>query len=127
MNITTETYGHAAILSIKGELTEDSLEQLIRTVEHQLEEDRGQSSPENAGAEPWIIDIVLDLHNVPAIDSAALEYFLDLQDTLAERMGRLRLCGCDENISKILEITRLDSAFETYKNSEEAIKERLPT
>ncbi len=112
MNINAETYGHVAILSIKGEITEDSLEQLIRAVENQLKEDQ-------------VIDIVLDLQKTPTVDSASLEYFLDLQDTLAERMGRVRLCGCDENILKILQITRLDSAFETYENAEEAIKERM--
>ena len=47
----------------------------------------------------------------PFIDSAALEYLLDVKDSLAERLGIVTLLGCDETVRKILEITRLESNF----------------
>lgn len=109
MNLTAETYGHAVLLNIKGELTEDSLGSFQREVEHQL-----------AGRD--IIDLVLNLEKVPFVDSVSLEYLLELQDQLAEKLGQVKLVRPDENIRKILEITRLAGNFETYKDAAEAVK-----
>ncbi len=109
MNIQAESYGHAVILILEGELTADSLEAFKRVVEHQL-----------AGKE--VIDLVLNLEKVAFIDSAALEYLLDLQELLAERLGRVKFVKSDENIVKILEITRLDSTFEVFGEVPEAVR-----
>jgi anti-anti-sigma factor len=59
---------------------------------------------------------------VPFIDSAGLEYLLDLQEKLAQRMGQVKLIKPDENIRKILELTRLASVFEVFKDIPEAVK-----
>jgi len=109
VNLTAETYGHAVVLNIKGELTEDSLGSFQREVEHQL-----------AGRD--IIDLVLNLEKAPFIDSICLEYLMDLQDQLAEKLGQVKLVRPDENVRKILEITRLAGTFETYKDTAEAVK-----
>ena len=100
MNITTESYGHTVMLNLKGDLTEDSIAAFIQAVDHQLRDTE-------------IIDLVLNMEDVPFVDSLALETLLDLQDRLTERFGRIKLANVDENIQKILEITRLDTAFET--------------
>jgi anti-anti-sigma factor len=109
MNIGAESYGHAVILNLKGEVTEDILGVLNQAVEHQLE------SPE-------VVDIVFNLENVPFVDSAALEYMLDLQDRLAERFGQVKFVKADETVLTILEITRLRSSFEVYDDIPEAVK-----
>jgi len=109
MNINAESYGHAVILNLKGELTADTLGAFQQAVDRQLE-----------GKE--VIDIVLNLEEVPFVDSAALEYLLDLQDRLNERLGRVRFVKCDENVAKILEITRLDTVFEVFADVPEAVK-----
>ena len=109
MNIEAETYGDTVMLILKGELTADSLGVFSQGMEHQLENRE-------------IIDVVLDLANVPFIDSATLEYLLDLQDRLAERLGQIKLVRCDANVRKILEITRLEQAFEIFEDPAEAVK-----
>jgi anti-anti-sigma factor len=109
MNITTESYGHAVILLLKGEFGEDDLGAIRQAVEHQLEADE-------------VVDIVFNLAEVPFIDSAGLEYLLDLQDRLAERFGQVKLVCPDENVAQILEFTRLRSTFEVYKETHEAVK-----
>ena len=109
MNLTAESYGHAVMLNIKGELTEDSLGAFQREVEHQL---NGKD----------VIDLVLNLEKVPFIDSACLEYLLDLQEKMAEKLGQVKMAKPDENVRKILEITRLQSTFEVYKDATEAVK-----
>jgi|GEM_PF-1013905 len=110
MNITAEGYGHAVMLLLKGELTEDSLGAFIKAVDHQLE-DRD------------VIDVVLNMEEVPFADSAALEYLLGLQERLAgERLGQVKFVRPDENIRKILELTRLESTFEVHEDASRAIQ-----
>lgn len=109
MNITAESYAHAVMLNLKGELVEDSIASFMKVVEHQLENKD-------------VIDIVLNMEEVPFIDSTVLECLLDLQDRLAERLGQVKMANIDENIRKILEITRLESTFEVYKDISEAVK-----
>lgn len=109
MKVSAESYGHAVILILKGELTEDCLQALRQVVDHQLE-----------GKE--VVDLVLNLEEVPFLDSDVLEYLLDLQDRLAERLGQVKLARCDENVRKILEITRLDGTFETYDDVTQAVQ-----
>ena len=109
MNVTAESYGHAVILNIKGEVTEDAIAAIHEVVEHQLE-----------GKE--VIDLVFNLESVPFVDSAALEYLLDLNEKLAERLGQGKLAKPDENIRKIMEITRLESTFEVFDDLSMAVK-----
>jgi len=109
MSIPVENYGHAVVLKPKGELTEDTLSAFREAVDHQLEDD-------------GVVDVVADMEEVAFIDSAALEYLLDLQDCLHEKFGQVRLARCDEHIQKILEITRLDSEFEVFEDPGEAVR-----
>lgn len=109
MQITAESYGQAVILNCKGELTADSLEAFRRAVEHQL-------------AEEQVRDLVLNFEEVPFLDSAAIEYLLELQVTLADRLGQVKLARLDENVRKIMEITRLESAFERHDDLSEAVR-----
>jgi anti-sigma B factor antagonist len=109
MNVSAESYGHAVLLNLKGDLVEDALAAFQQTVDHQL-----------AGKD--VVDLVLNLQEVPFLDSISLEWLLDLQDHLAQRMGQVRLAKCSPDVRKILEITRLDSIFEIFEDIPEAIK-----
>jgi len=109
MNIAAESYGHAVLLNLKGDLTEDVMGAVQQTVDHQL-------------ADKQVIDLVFNMDEVPFVDSACLEYLMDLQDRLAERLGQVRIARCDANVRKILEITRLDTIFEIFDDLTEAVK-----
>jgi anti-anti-sigma factor len=109
MNLTAEFYGPSLVLKSKGELTEDTLSAFREGVEHHV-------------ADNDIRDVVIELSQVPFVDSAGLAYLLDLQDRMAERMGQVRLAGADENVRKILEMTRLDKDFETFAEAADAVK-----
>jgi anti-anti-sigma factor len=110
MNINAECYGHAVIFNLKGELTEDSLDAFKQAVNHNVHE----------GKE--VVDVVLNMENVPFVDSAAMEYLLDLQEQLATRLGQVKFAKCDDNIKKIMEITRLDAGFERFEDIAEAVR-----
>ena len=109
MRVTTERYGHALVLNMKGELTDDSLQAFEQVVHREL---NGKD----------VADLVLNLDAVPFIDSAAMEYLLDLRDRLAGGAAHLRLARPDENVRDILRITRLDGALEVVADVREAIR-----
>jgi stage II sporulation protein AA (anti-sigma F factor antagonist) len=109
MNVTAESYGHTVMLHLKGEFTDDALGNLRQVMDHHL-----------AGKE--VVDLVLDVEAVDSIDSAGLEFLLDLQDRLAERLGQVKLIKPDEDLRKILEITHLAGSFETFHDVAEAVK-----
>ena len=108
MEVKAEQYGHAAVLRCKGEITEDCLEVLNREVERQLQAN--------------VSDVIVDLTEVPFMDSAALEALLNTRDRLVERSGQLTLAGVRESLAKIFEITRLEAAFDVVDDCLEAVK-----
>jgi anti-anti-sigma factor len=108
MNVTAESYGHAVLLNLRGDLVEDTLAAFQQAVDHQL-------------AAKDVVDVVLDLHEVRFLDSAALECLLDLQDRLVERLGQVRLVCCAPEVRTILAMTRLDATFEIFEQVPEAI------
>lgn len=110
MNIAAETYGRAVVLNIKGDLNEDALSGLQETIDHHLQR-----------AE--VVDVILNVAEALFIDSATLEYLLDLQDTLSETFGSIKFVNCDENVGKILEVTRLNNEFSVYDELAQAVKE----
>ena len=109
MQITTESYGHSVVLNMKGEFTDDSLQAFKQAVDREL---NGND----------VAELVLNLEMVPFVDSAALEYLLDLRDRLAGGGAHLRLAKPDENVRNILRITRLDGAMEVIASVHETIR-----
>ena len=109
MNVTAETYGRAVVVNVKGEMIEDALSALQEIVDRNL-------------AHPEITDVILNMAEALSVDSAILEYLLDLHDKLAEDLGMVKFVNCDENILKILEMTRLTREFELFDDVEKAIK-----
>ncbi|MCD6365821.1 MAG: STAS domain-containing protein [Planctomycetes bacterium] len=109
MNITAESYGRTVLLNLPGELTEDSIAAFLQAVDHQLLAEE-------------VVDIVLNMENVPFVDSAALECLLDLNDRLAEKLGQVKLAAVSETVWTILEVTRMDSTFEIYTSVPEAVR-----
>jgi anti-anti-sigma factor len=94
---------------LDGELTEDTLGSFRQAVSHQLDNDE-------------VIDIVLNMEKTQFVDSAALEYLLDLEEILAGRLGQVKLLNPNEFIQKIFEVTRLNGEFQTVSDVNEAIQ-----
>jgi anti-anti-sigma factor len=66
--------------------------------------------------------VVIDLGEVPFIDSAGLESLCDLQQFCMDNRGRLKLAAPSEICSEILRLTDLTGRFETYDSVEEAAR-----
>ena len=66
--------------------------------------------------------VVMDLSEVPFIDSAGLELLCELQQLCIDNRGRLKLAVASEICSEILRLTDLAGRFETYDSVEEAAR-----
>lgn len=65
--------------------------------------------------------VILDLHTLPFINSAALGYLVTAQKSLEREGGELVLCRVAQGVKNILELTELDSVLPAFDDDEEAI------
>lgn len=68
-------------------------------------------------------NILIDMAGVDFMDSSGFGTLLSATKPLRPVGGSLSLCGCNEAITRMLEITRLNTLFKVYKNREEALQQ----
>ncbi|MFH1277608.1 MAG: STAS domain-containing protein [Candidatus Eisenbacteria bacterium] len=102
MKVRTTQLGVAVYLAPDSALTADNVEGLGESVRA-----AGGDGPTN---------IVLDLKNVPLIDSMGLEFLLDLAHRLREGGGSLRLANVNSLCREALAITELDQVIPVYED-----------
>lgn len=73
----------------------------------------------------WSKRVVLNMSEVPFIDSAGLELILRHHREFTERGLKLKLCGLSEITEKILTLTRLLQRFETFPDTSSAVRSFL--
>jgi anti-sigma B factor antagonist len=66
--------------------------------------------------------LVLNLGNVPYIDSAGLGEVVRTHTTVSRQGGSLKLLNLTKRIEDLLSITKLLTVFDTYDSEAEAIK-----
>ena len=108
MKIRTQDYNDVTVVELQGEFEGDSAEMFQNTITDIV-------AKRKAG-------IVLDMSGVGFVGSQGLEQLLWSRDYCNENKRQLRLAGLDENLVKILEITRLENEFDRYAELTEAVK-----
>jgi len=108
MKMSFTDYDHITVLTLSGEFTTEDTDQFQRGVQDRIK----------SGAK----DVLVDCGYLEFVDSVGLENWLRLQEDLGMTGGQLRLVNPEESIKKILELTRLDLAFESHETVEEAVK-----
>ena len=108
MKIKHQDYNNVTVVELHGEFIEEYCKQFQDEV--------------SAFVRPDMTGIVLDMSKVPFIDSKGLEQLLWLRDYCHESRSQLKLAGLDDNLAKILEITRIDSKLDRYEELAEAVK-----
>jgi len=108
VKLSFQEYEHICVLTLSGEFTEDDTGQFRRSVSDRIE----------AGAR----HVLLDCEHLEFVDSSGLEAWLRVREEVGEQGGQFRLIKPDENVGKILEITRLDKSFETHDTLESAVR-----
>jgi len=111
MKIDQEQYDDVTLITPQGAIIGDDAEQLAAVLATVLE-----GNPQN---------VMLDMSNVPQIDSTGLETLAVATEQLI-RTGRvLNLAVVDETISEILTLTGLASLFEYSDSVERPVKSVL--
>lgn len=108
MKMKTQDYNDVTVIELQGELDGDSTEPFQKSIFDVIS--RGKAG------------VVIDMSSVEFIDSQGLELLLWLRDYCDENKHELRLARLNENCAKILEITRLESKFDSYDELAEAVK-----
>ncbi len=66
--------------------------------------------------------LVIDLSGVPLIDSAGLEALLDIQQSLYESGGTVKLAAPSQLCQDIFRVTGIAERFETYSDAKAAVR-----
>lgn len=106
MEVKTTKLGVVTYLTPSEALTEGKVKALDKSVRAQ-----------DLGDPP---NIVLDMRNVPFIDSQGLEFILDLSVELKEAGGSLRLANANSTCKDILSLTKLDRTIIVCEDVETA-------
>jgi anti-sigma B factor antagonist len=109
MKIDERAVEGVTILDLQGKMLIGEGDELLREKINQLVEN---------GTER----IVLNLAEVPYVDSAGLGEIVRCYTTVSRKNGKLKLLHLTKRIHDLLSITKLLTVFETYDTEEEAIK-----
>jgi anti-sigma B factor antagonist len=66
--------------------------------------------------------ILLNLADVPYVDSAGLGEIVRTYTTVSRKSGKLKLLNLTKKIQDLLSITKLLTVFETYESEDEAVR-----
>lgn len=69
--------------------------------------------------------LVLDASAVPFVDSRGLEVLVELSEQMGEGGRSLKLCGANETLREVLELTELAELFEHYEDVNTAVRSFL--
>ena len=106
MQVKSSRLGVATYLVPDGPVVGEALPVLEATV----------AETRTAGA----VEIVIDLRQVAALDSRALEYLLDLSTELRQQGGSVRLAHPTAVVKEVLAITGLDATIPVFADIESA-------
>ena len=109
MEIVERTVNDVTVLDLKGKMTLGEGDELLKDKVNSLV---------NQGHKK----IVLNLADVPYIDSAGLGEVVRTYTTVSRQGGSLKLLNLTKRITDLLAITKLLTVFETFDTEGEAIK-----
>jgi anti-sigma B factor antagonist len=109
MQIDERTIGDVLILDVKGRITLGEGDELLKDKVNSLL-NQGQKK------------IVLNLAEVPYIDSAGLGEIVRTYTTVSRQGGNLKLLALTKRITDLLAITKLLTVFETYETESDAVQ-----
>ena len=109
MEITERTVDAITILDLRGKLTINEGAQLLK--------DKSESLVFQGHHK-----VIVNLADVPYIDSGGLGQLVACYTTLAKAGGRLKLLNVSTKNHDLLSITKLVSVFDTFNTEREAIE-----
>lgn len=108
MEIEERSSGNVTVLDLRGKLTIGDGDELLKDKINSLVQ-QGQ------------VRILLNLADVPYVDSAGLGQMVSSFRTVTRSGGALRLLNLTARIKEVLTITKLLTVFDTYESESEAL------
>ena len=109
MQIAERAVGDVMVLDVKGRITLGDGDELLKDKVNSLVSARNKK-------------IILNLADVPYVDSAGLGEIVRTYTTVSRQGGSLKLLNLTKRISDLLAITKLLTVFETFDSEDEAVK-----
>ena len=109
MQITERQVGDVMILDLKGKITLGEGDELLK--------DKVNSIVSQGRRK-----IVLNLAEVPYLDSAGLGEVVRAYTTVSRQGGSLKLLNLTKRITDLLSITKLLTVFDTFDSEDEAVR-----
>jgi anti-sigma B factor antagonist len=111
VDIHEQTHGAVRVIRPRGPLIASDADQVKRAA--------AEAARNNLGR------IVLDASAVPYLDSRGLEVLAELSDELGDSGLTLKMCGTNETVREVLDLTELASLFEYYEDVNSAVRSFL--
>lgn len=96
LKVHAKNLGTIAVLSLQGQIVNGETE-ILRNSLHSLSE---------------VSAVILDLARVTTVDAGGLGVMLELREQAESKGVRFELANVTKLVSRVLEVTRLDSVFE---------------
>ena len=104
---TTMSRHNTPILRVNGKIIGNTVDALRHEMRTQIEQSGGH--------------LILDLTNVPLLDSSALGAIIATLQALKKSDGRLVLLNPQQAVQNVLMVTRLDTILEIYQDEADAV------
>jgi anti-sigma B factor antagonist len=114
MQIEQRALGDVVVLDLKGRVTLGEGDELLKDKVNSLI---------NQGLKK----VVLNLAEVPYIDSAGLGEIVRTYTTVSRQGGSLKLLNLTKRITDLLSITKLLTVFETFESENDAVRSFSPS
>lgn len=108
MDISESASGDVTVLRLSGRLLEDADLALGAVIDRLIQRNRTK--------------VVLDLREVPYIDSAGLGLLVSRYVRLRRRDGDLRLAGLTARSAHLMDVTKLREVFATFDTVDDAVQ-----
>jgi anti-sigma B factor antagonist len=109
MQIEQRTVGDVTVLDVKGRITLGEGDEVLKDKVNSII---------NQGHKK----LVLNLAEVPYIDSAGLGQIVGTYTTVSRQGGSLKLLNLTKRITDLLSITKLLTVFETFESENDAVR-----
>jgi anti-sigma B factor antagonist len=109
MKIVERQVGDVVVLDLEGKILIGEGDEALRAAVAKLVE-AGKAK------------IILNLAEVPYVDSAGLGGIVGCYTTVSRKGGKLKLVGLTNKLTELLAITKLLTVFETFDVEAEAVK-----
>jgi anti-sigma B factor antagonist len=109
MQIEERSAGDVVVLDLKGKMTLGEGDELLRDKINSLVQ-QGRRK------------VVLNLEQVPYIDSAGLGEIVRTYTTIKRQDGSMKLLNLTKRITDLLAITKLLTVFDTYDSEADAVR-----